>query len=518
MIEPSTPFMALFWGQIGMAGRTMITFIVSILAAKALGAESFGLYVALIALVELLIKLTDMGLYTTFSVYIPRLLLEKREGQCSYLVRQVLIRRFLLLLFAGSAVFFLHTESAWLAPYLDESYLSILLLLFLMRGTMDGFIFIVIARVDMRYYSGVEIGVSFVQLAGILFLIDIGIVVQNLLWLMVVVNGLQLLFYGYRSRTILQPSPEPFSLGRVWQFARWVWLGTLFNFMQKKSIDLLLLLFLINDTKIIAHYEVAYMLVMYGGMVLLTSMDRLAASLYSSALVRDGVSGLVQIWQQISKLAVVLAVPVLVFLLIHADHLILAFYSAEFLDAALLLRLFAGFQIVIIILAGETTQDLLFPLGREEVFLYLNAFQGLLNLISGVVLIHYFGVIGAVVATAGSAALAAVVNLLVVVGPLNLETTVTEERSGLNFPKAFSSLANWLPLKFSFLFLMVSILLAAPTRLYPDPGLFALTVLALSFALALVLIAPRVIPITGEERTILSSRLPKGWAAWWLPK
>ncbi|MBF0447281.1 MAG: oligosaccharide flippase family protein [Magnetococcales bacterium] len=513
MIKSSFPFQALFWGQIGMSGRTLLTFIVSILAAKALGAESFGLYVALIAWVELLIKLTDMGLYTTFSVYIPRLLLENREGQCSYLVRQVLIRRFLLILVVGGTFFFLHNESVWLATYLDKSYLSILLVLFLMRGTMDGFIFIVIARVDMRYYSGVEIGVSIAQLAGVLFLVEIGIAVENLLWLMVVVNGLQLLFYGFRSRTILHPSPESFSLGRVRQFARWVWLGTLFNFMQKKSIDLLLLLFLINDKKVIAHYEVAYMLVLYGGMVLLTSVERLSPSLYSSALVQDGVGGLVRIWQQISKLAVVLAVPVLVFLLIHADHLILVFYSEEFLDAAVLIRLFAGFQILIVILAGETTQDLLFPLDREPVFLYLNAFQGLLNLISGIVLIHYFGAIGAVVATAGSAALAAVVNLLVVVAPLETAVKVTEEK-----PNLFFGLANRLSLKFSVLFLVLSTLLAAPTRLYPEPGLFALMVLALSFALVLILIAPRVLPITREERAILSSHLPKGWVAWWLPK
>ena len=43
----------LFWGQIGMAGRTFICFFISILVARALGARNYGIYAAVISLIGL---------------------------------------------------------------------------------------------------------------------------------------------------------------------------------------------------------------------------------------------------------------------------------------------------------------------------------------------------------------------------------------------------------------------------------------------------------------------------------
>ncbi|MEO5377602.1 MAG: polysaccharide biosynthesis C-terminal domain-containing protein [Magnetococcus sp. DMHC-6] len=490
------PLVAILWGQMGMGGRTALTFVISILVARALGADSFGVYVSLIAVVELLIKITDMGVYTTFSTYIPRLRHENLLGQCSYLTRQILTRRFILLLATVCILILLQRHTSWLIFFIHERYLSCLLLLFLVRATMDGFIFIVIAQVDMRYYSAVEIGVSLVQLAGVLWLIESGLTVEAMLWLMVVVHALQCIFYAYRSWGVLQPTPDPFPMASVWRFGCWVWLGTLFYYLRQKSIDILLLLFLIKDKRAIAHYEIAYMLVMYGGLVLLSSLERLGVSLYASALARDGMAGLGRIWQWMTKLSILLAIPVLVFLWIHADHLIHAFYTPDYLAAVPLLWLFAGLQIGVILLAGETTDALLFPMGKEKLFLYLNALQGFLNLFLGILLIPYFGAMGAVLATGGTAFLAAILNLHLITRPLHTP----------------------LPWRFSLSFFLLTLLLAAPTRLYPNPNLFVLIGLALLYGLSLLLLAPRVVPVTLEERLLLEKYLPKWWWERWLPK
>ena len=96
MSEPNQPapdlgprfLSGLVWGQIGMSGRTLVTFVISIIVARALGAENFGVYAALSTLTDMTIRFTEMGIGTVLNKWIPELS-HLRPGQCSYLVRKV---------------------------------------------------------------------------------------------------------------------------------------------------------------------------------------------------------------------------------------------------------------------------------------------------------------------------------------------------------------------------------------------------------------------------------------------
>ncbi|MFQ5673768.1 MAG: lipopolysaccharide biosynthesis protein [Nitrospinales bacterium] len=411
----------LAWGQIGMSGRTLITFLISIIVARVLGVENYGLYAVLISLVELMIKTTDMGIYATLTTYIPRLLHSSHPGEGSFVVRRTLLgRNLLLLVVAAVFVRFSSPFTVWMgAPDIDQ-YLTVTALLFLVRGFMDGFVFIVIARVEMKYYSSVEIGVSILQLLGVFFLVATGLDVGKLVMLMVLVNGTQCLFYGIRSLPLLKPKPIATPMAKIWKFGLTTWFGNILQYFRFKSIDVLMLLYFLHDKKAVAHYEIAYLLVVYGGRFFATALDRLAMTLLSQAQARHGLKGMGETWTFLTKLSIVLTVPVFVFLIAHASSIIDAVYSEAFAPAAPLMVLLSILSLASVCLAQGTSYELLFPLGKEKVFVVLSAFNGVLNIGSAFILIPLIGAPGVVIATGGSALVTDMIALAVALKALQI--------------------------------------------------------------------------------------------------
>ncbi|MBF0186629.1 MAG: polysaccharide biosynthesis protein [Magnetococcales bacterium] len=409
----------LVWGQLGMTGRTVITFAISMIVARAIGVEEYGLYAALISMVELLIKSTDMGIYAVLTTYIPHLTEQNFHNLCTRLVRlTLLLRQLVMLVMAG---LFLHYHTllvVWLGvPDLGDHVVPVVLI-FLVRGTMDGFLFIVIARIDMGFQAFVEIVVSMVQLAGVLWILDHGMTTGPLLLLIALVNALQLLAYGVRSsgvwlgnpdsadrgdENIPVPVSDPPTLKRVVRFGLVSWIGTLFDHLRYKGIDLLMILFFLQATDSVAHYEIAYMLATTGGLFLLTALDRIAVPLLSESYTRKGEDGLYQTWDLLTRIACYLTIPLLLFLAMHAEIVVVLLYGPEYIEAAFLITTIALFSVANMIIAGETTISLLFPLQQENHFALLSALNGILNLLAGVSLIPHFGTLGAAVATGSSA-------------------------------------------------------------------------------------------------------------------
>lgn len=420
----------LIWGQIGMSGRTLITFMVSIIAARALGVENYGVYAVLMSLVELLIKVADMGVYALLNTYIPRLLHSNRPGECSFLVRGTLLfRNLLILAAAGLFVRFSAPFIEWMGVPDIGQYMNVVVLLFLARGFMDGFVVVVTARVDMRYYSAVEIGASVFQLLGALFLVERGIDVGGLMELMILVYGVQCLMYGFRSLPVLKPRPAAIPLSEIWKFCFNSWVGTVLQYLRFKSVDVLMLMYFLQDKKAVAYYEVAYLLVMYGGYFLSTALDRLAAPLLSQARTRFGLEGMRETWMFLTKISIFLMVPVFVFLIAHGQGIVNVFYSESFAPAGPLILLFSIFSLAGVCLGSGTSYEILFPLNKEKIFVALSAVNGLLNFGSALILIPLMGVSGVVIATGGSALVTDLIAL-----------TVAQRAMQAKFPFVFARL------------------------------------------------------------------------------
>jgi O-antigen/teichoic acid export membrane protein len=477
----------LIWGQIGMSGRTVICFLVSILVARFLGAANYGIYTALTALVAMLSRFTEMGTQTIFSTFIPRFSAKRQPGFNSYIVRRVLLIRLALI---GTGALLLLLFSGPLIALIGEprigDYLILIAIWFIVRAAMDTFVYIVWARVEMKYYARVEILVSIIQLAGVGFLWQWGMTITNLVMLMILINGLQLLFYILNSVKVIRHEPEPTSLRPVISMGLTVWLATILHVFISKGIDIVLILHFLNDSSQVAYYNIAHLLVFTGGLGLLSSMGILEVPIMSEAHARQGMEGMKKAWLYLTKLSLFISAPVLIFLAVHAETIVTIFYSETYLPSSPLIAVFSILALAGLLLANEASAMILFPLHKQRLFLYLRGANGVLNLVFNILLIPRYGIMGAVFATGGS-------RLLISVFELAFAMKILRVR---------------LPLEFIIKLLAVIAVSISWTLLIKDMNIALLATVALFYGVMVTLLLFRLHRFSNSEKLILAENHP----------
>ena len=479
----------LVWGQIGMSGRTLITFVVSIVVARTLGADNFGVYVALATLTGMIIRITEMGIGTIFNKYIPELS-TLQPGQCSYLVRKVLVFRALLLVFAAILLVAFSKPLTELIGTPDHpEYIPLVAVWVLVRGIMDSFLFILQAKLEMKRFATVEIAVSFFQLGGALLLTLTGMQVSDIVILMIAVNGIQLICYASAAGKIIRPESVAIDLIAIAKFSVVVWISGFMQYLRFKGIDVFLILYFLKDPSQVGFYEVAYAITMRGGYILLTSIDRLALPIYSESYARLGIDGLRSAWEFLTKISIYLALPALVFLVLHASDLIHILYSDAYSDSVGLIQVFAVFIGLTIFLSSETSEKLVLALDRPRLYLYIRVMGGLLNVCLNIVLIPRFGVIGAVWSTGITALLSTLIELFFARKLINAR----------------------LPLRFILQIGLCILITVSWTLLFDNLNLAQITVMALVYGVMLTLLLLRFYQFSETEVSILSQFSPAAY-------
>ncbi len=400
------------WGQIGILGRTLICFAISILVARALGAVQYGIYAALFSYVTMLGRFTEMGNEAIFKTYIPKYDSQNQPGRTAFLVRKILIYRIALIVTVTIALYTIRHYNRHFLEAVKPDYFILVLGWFIIHALMNSLIYIVWARLAMKYYAIVELTISIIQLFGVLYLRAQGLSVSKLIALMLIINAGQLLAYANYARTaILRANPKPIKMQRIMQFGLTLWLSTILHFFISKALDILMLTHYFKDSEQAAYYDIAYILVMTGALALINAIDSLKLPILSESWHRSGTDGLRHSWHLLTKLSIYLTVPPLFFLAIHAETIILLIYGETYLQAARLIRVFALLTALAMMLGNETAPTILFPLGKEKVYLLLHSLHGLLNLLFNIILIPEYGALGAFLGTGGARLLVGLIEL-----------------------------------------------------------------------------------------------------------
>ena len=418
----------LLWGQFGMSARTFICFAVSIMVARSLGVENYGVYAAIGSMLDMLMMFSEMGSQPIISTWLPRLQAEQKPGELSYMMRRVLFCRLLLM---AVILVLVHLFAKPFADTIGSAGIAENMLAisawFIIRSLMDPFIFMVMARLDMRFYSAVEVFVSVVQFAGVAAMIFTGtMTVPHLIVLMMIVHGSQLVGYGFRSREIFLTAPVAMDLRRVARFGALMWLANSLQFFRLKSIDIFMILYYVHDSASVAYYEIAYLLAITGGSVLLAVVQLLVVPIFSEAHARFGMDGLRDAWTFLTKVSAFLSVPIYVFLVIHAENIIRIFYTDAYMGCRPLIVAFSLFTVFGIVLGGKVSVYVTFPLRMEKTYLFIRGANGIANLLLNILLIPRYGAIGAVISTGGTKFLSSL-----------FEYGIARKHIGVRLPAAF---------------------------------------------------------------------------------
>ncbi len=390
-------FHALLWGQFGVTFRGAVCFLLGILIARWLAAQQYGLYASFLACLDLLITLTAFGISPIFNNFIPKYQESNSPGECSYMVRWLLLFKFavhavcaLIVLLLGERL----TQSFNLRGL--DNFSLLLAIALMVRGSMNGFNFAVVGQMQMKYYSLVEVVATAYQFAGVMWLKWVGFGAPDIIVLIITVNALQLFGFAFCSRNLIRPKPKPIDTMPVLRFGATTWLTALCQQLIGKSAYSLLILYFLKNQEAVAYFDVAHIISFKVGFVLLASVNLLELPILSRAYTRGGLENLRVYWIIIFKGMVILTVPLLVFISLSSGQIIRLIYTEEYAPAANLLFWLAGWFAASMLFGLRSASGALYPLGKENYVFFIRGAVALFNLVLGVILIPAFGILGAV--------------------------------------------------------------------------------------------------------------------------
>ena len=400
----------LLWNYVGRIGEFGIRFLFVSLVAKRLGPSDFGVYSFAYSVFVGGTLIGALGYEQALNNFVPAHMGD--DASQSYLLRRILALRVLIfaaLVVAGALLAPLLIEwrgpvaagVVWALPYLFCFNIANLLAYFW------------VGRLEIRFVSIVRVMTQVVNFAVVWWLLDRGYGPQGVLLLMGGTAFLAAIAYLLHSARFLRGPATTLPMGRIHRFSLNVGAINGLNYVLGQQSDVALLGLLLRDTVQVGFYNLAGTLTMIAGTALLIGMEGVSLSALSEMAAR-GMEHLAGAWRAFMKVTMLLSVPVLAFCALHAGEL-LAFYGAEYADAAPLLRALLAFTIANRFLGGGTSSAALYAVRRERWPLGIRVATGALNIGLAVALIPRWGAMGAVVATGIALNLTVIAEIVVMI-------------------------------------------------------------------------------------------------------
>lgn len=402
-----------FWNQISKIVEFGLIFLFSVVVARGLGTEQYGIYSIIISVCTLFLMFCSLGFNEAANTFIPKFLDEK--GKTSYLLKKLIWNRssitfiFSLILYFSSGVIANVINNPNISKYLK---LAILYVIFESLTTLLMYVFIGRLRTKLTFQVKflarlLNLGLAYVFLRQ-------GYGITGLIYILTFTSFLSTMVYLFRLKANIFQSSEKFDLQPIYKFSKTLWLTGFINFALGKQIDILLLGFFLISTSEIGYYNIAFTLSITLSVLFLGGLEGISLSSLSEIDTKRDRKSLELGWRIIIKIAVFLSVPVTLFAIYFAKPIITFFYSDTYLPAVILFQVFASFGLINRLLGGGTHITVLCATKRERLAFWLRLSAGLLNLILDILLIPYYGAMGAIIATGLSGVIIVALELSVV--------------------------------------------------------------------------------------------------------
>jgi len=398
-------YKSLAWNQLRQFILYPLTFLLSIVLARGLGANNYGIYVGLIAIKGILELFSSLGFEGVSSISLAQMQPYKEQPKASYFIRKLLIIRILVTLL--TLCIFLLTPKQLCKLIVGKNMIE------------DGGLLIIVVAIyffianlnllSMSFYKGLLRfkRLCFIDIISYSASLILCILVLNFTKNLNIVFGV-LIFTQIAIAILYFTGLKSFLIGK----------STKFNFKKINSLsinlfatriaqyalgyqkDLLLIGFFLQDPKRLAFYHIASRLAEAFNSLLTLGFGEVTLPSFSETYFKKGKEGLNKIWLTFIKLEIILTFPSLIFAIANGRHIIQITYSEQFLQAVPAFQLFCAMMLLSNgFLGGGTNQKVLYAMNKQSLVLLVIVIAGLLNIIIAIALIPRHGIIGAAIAT-----------------------------------------------------------------------------------------------------------------------
>lgn len=406
--------MGYLWNQIGSLWMFASSFLFTTLVARSIGnTTSFGILAVALTVYNTAVYLAAFGLEDATTVFLPRTLAEHGRNAAAALIRRTLVTRVIGVIVIGIGMVwgipalasFLtmghlpgahRLAGALKVPGLDALALPVA---FYMAGTglQNQLSSIFTSLLRTRLTSLVNGVAQLANLIGAYFVIRAGYGVIGVLWVVAGVAWATALFYFlaltpfWLRRGPRLPTP---SFVPVLRLGWTAWLTNLVSGALLKQIAVSLMgAFLISDAAI-GYFSLAFQLTHAAAFLLIAGLGGVGLAAMSAAYSGEDLAGLGVAWRAVSKVQILLAVPLLAFCLLHAQAIATVLYTDKFAAVGPLMAIFLVFNILQRLAGGGSHQAALYVLGKQRIALYMQWAGLTITLLLGVLLIPANGWFG----------------------------------------------------------------------------------------------------------------------------
>ncbi len=398
MIDLRLAFRSLIWNHGGKLAEITLAYIFSVSVARMLGVRLNGNYILLITFIQTGLLVTSFGLETTLHRFVPRFRTDRPTLRG--LLRPLLLFRVALLLILG-CLFFFGLPLLFTYFSMQPFELSIVLLLCIyafLNGINNFFGAVLIGQSRTRLLSLLRIIVRTGELIGVVIYGMDGLTIHEVLVIIFLGATVSAVIHSIVSWVDITGERAEGNTRPVFSFAGTMWLNAFIVFVLGKQMDILLLGRFAVDVNEIALYDVAMMLVQMVVMGTTVGMGGVMLATFS-VFAQDQPGSFQSFWRFWVKITILLIVPLLIILIYGADEIIRFIYTSSYAMSKNLVRVLACFIIVERLFGSGMNADALLATGKQKMLLWISIVSGALNIIVALVLIPYFGAIGAIIAT-----------------------------------------------------------------------------------------------------------------------
>ncbi len=379
--------MSYFWNQIGSLWLFLSSFIFTLLATRGLGKDNYGTLAITLTTFNTAIYVAAFGLEDATTVYLPRVLSEEGRPAAASLIRRTLVTRLITLLLVAFGMLLgirlladlllaLNAPGgAGLRGMLAVPGLDALVVPVVAYVVGTGFmnqltsIFTSLLQTRLTLIIG---GLSqvFVLVAIVVTLHD-NLGISGMLWGIALVTwGTVLVYFLFLSPwwAYKPPAQKP-AFGPVLKLGWSAWQVNLISSALLKQVAISLLLAFLVTRANIGYFNLAFQLTHAAAYLLIAGLGGVGLAAMSAAYSGGDLKGLAFAWRAVSKVQILLAVPLLTFCFIHAEAIAIALYGPSFAPVGPLMQTFLVFNILQRIAGGGAHQAALYVLGRQRLAL-----------------------------------------------------------------------------------------------------------------------------------------------------
>ncbi len=401
------------WNYINKIGELGLLFLLSVIAARLLGPESYGLYSIVAAFIGIYALLLSFGFNFNLNKYVPQLVAQGERGKLNHLVRHILSIRFLastlicLLLYIFSeklSILIGRPETAY--------YLKVVAIVVFFQSIGELLQYLFIGLINIKPLTIINISTRILQVGFAYLILRMGYGIAGLLYVMLGTSVLATLLYLLTARKFLLSENKKFDLKPIYRYGLIMWASVILTFILGKQVDILLLNHFLVTTAQIGFYNIAYDLSINLGVVLTVGFSGVIISTFSEIAAKAGAKGMGNAWSMILKSALLLVVPATALAAYYASPLITTIYSDAYTPVVAAFQLYILLMLAGRMIGGGSSYTVLMVVGRERFLLLTVGLAGVINIALDIILIPIYGVFGAIIATGTSLIIKPILELM----------------------------------------------------------------------------------------------------------